>query len=352
MPRKCAPRMLNIRELARLAKVSPGAASLALRGRPGVSEATRERVLAVAAEHGYRPNPMVTALMSQVGTRLRTRVQSIVGILSYMDLAHYPVHSTPHLYLQGIRRAAENAGFLVENMTLESGERNRAPLARMLDARCIRGLILHVRQEDFECIAIDKNQFSFVALGVPTRGEAVDFVCNDHGHSVHQAIRHLRRLGYERIGLAIDGNRPEHAESAMLSSMLLDQYRAGSPCTVPPLASKEWGPEVFLSWHRREKPDAIICTDHLALKWLREAGIGVPGARRGGRFNGVAFAHVDLDPGWKGVAGIDQCNDQVGAAAMDLLISLLNANRYGLPAHPRTVKLQGEWRDGDTAPPR
>jgi hypothetical protein len=37
---------------------------------------------------------------------------------------------------------------------------------------------------------------------------------------------------------------------------------------------------------------------------------------------------------------------------MDLLISLLNGTRFGLPAHPRTVKLQGTWIDGATAPPR
>lgn len=341
-------RMLNIRELARLAKVSPGAASLALRGRPGVSEITRQRVLEIAARHDYRPNPMVTALMSQVGTRLRRRVQSIIGILSYMDLAHYPVHSTPHLYLQGINRAAKGAGYMVENFTLASNAQEKTPLSRMLEARCIRGLILHVRQMDFERLAINRSRFAFVALGVPVSGEAVDFVCNDHGHSVQLAIRNLRRLGYRRLGLALDGKRPEHAESAMLSSMLLEQYRAGSRNTIPPLVSKDWGHEVFLAWLRREKPDAIICSDHLALDWLRDANIRVPGDQRGG----VAFAHLDLDPGWENIAGINQCNDQVGSAAMDLLISLLNANRYGLPAHPRTVKLQGEWRDGGTAPPR
>ncbi|WP_043583982.1 LacI family DNA-binding transcriptional regulator [Geminisphaera colitermitum] len=347
--------MINIRELASLANVSPSAVSIALRGRTGISEETRHRILKLATQHGYRPNPMVSALMSQVGTRLRRRVESIVGILSYMDLAHYPVHSTPHLYLQGINHAAEGAGYLVENFTLANDGHGSVPLARMLDARCIRGLIVHVKQVDFDQIALDRNRFAFVALGVPVKGDAVDFVCNDHGHSVQLAIRNLRRLGYRRLGLALDGNRPEHAESAMLSAMLLEQYRAGEKHTIPPLLSKDWGPEIFLAWYRRGKPDAIICSDHLALDWLRDAGVRVPGGRHGGNRGGVqdsvAFAHIDLDPGWKGIAGIDQCNDQVGAAAMDLLISLLNANRYGLPAHPRTVKLQGEWHDGDTAPP-
>ncbi|AHF89350.1 LacI family transcriptional regulator [Opitutaceae bacterium TAV5] len=345
--------MLNIRELAQLASVSPGAASLALRGRPGVSETTRQRVLKLAAEHGYKPNPMVTALMSQVSTRLRRRVESIVGLLSTLDVKKYPLHSTPGLFLKGITHEAGRAGFLVEQFCHVHFTAAEVPLARMLDARRIRGLILHQMQDDFDALEIDKDQFAFVAIGVPVPGSRVDFVCNDHGHSVQLATQNLLRLGYRRPGLALDGNRPEHAESAMLSAMLLAQFRAGNP-GVPPLLSKDWGPEVFLAWYRREKPDAIICSDHLALDWLRGAGVRVPGSSKRGRSgsNGnVAFAHLDLDPGWKGIAGIDQCNDQVGAAAMDLLISLLNANRYGLPAHPRTVKLQGEWHDGATAPP-
>lgn len=237
--------MINIRELASLANVSPSAVSIALRGRTGISEETRHRILKLATQHGYRPNPMVSALMSQVGTRLRRRVESIVGILSYMDLAHYPVHSTPHLYLQGINHAAEGAGYLVENFTLANDGHGSVPLARMLDARCIRGLIVHVKQVDFDQIALDRNRFAFVALGVPVKGDAVDFVCNDHGHSVQLAIRNLRRLGYRRLGLALDGNRPEHAESAMLSAMLLEQYRAGEKHTIPPLLSKDWGRRFF-----------------------------------------------------------------------------------------------------------
>ncbi|MDR1279754.1 MAG: LacI family transcriptional regulator [Opitutaceae bacterium] len=350
--------MINIRELARLANVSPGAVSLALRGRPGVSEATRQRVLAVAAGHGYRPNPMVTALMSQVGTRLRRRVESIVGLLSTLDMRKYPVHSTPALYWQGIMRETNRTGYVVEQFFHEHFD-EQIPLARMLDARRIRGIILHLMRDDFESLAIDKDQFAFVAIGVPVVGRQVDFVCNDHGHSVQLAIRNLLRLGYRRPGLALDGNRPEHSESAMLSSMLLSQFRihsgrgGGKFHRIHPLVTRDWTPATFLAWYRHEKPDAIICSDHLALGWLRDAGVRVPGIRHDerGKCDGVAFAHLDLDPGWKGIAGIDQCNDQVGAAAMDLLISLLNANRYGLPAHPRTVKLQGEWHDGDSAPP-
>ena len=52
----------TIADIARRAELSKGAVSYALNGRPGVSEATRERVLKLAAEMGWRPNSAARAL--------------------------------------------------------------------------------------------------------------------------------------------------------------------------------------------------------------------------------------------------------------------------------------------------
>ena len=46
----------TIDDVARRAGVSQGAVSFALNGRPGVADATRARILAVAAELGWTPS--------------------------------------------------------------------------------------------------------------------------------------------------------------------------------------------------------------------------------------------------------------------------------------------------------
>lgn len=61
--RPSAQRRITIADIARLAGVSPGAVSFALNDRPGVSQATRERILAVAREHNWRPNTAARALV-------------------------------------------------------------------------------------------------------------------------------------------------------------------------------------------------------------------------------------------------------------------------------------------------
>ncbi|ANZ35475.1 LacI family transcriptional regulator [Lentzea guizhouensis] len=54
----------TIKDIAAAAGLSKGAVSLALNGRPGVSESTRARVLDVASELGYRPSVTARALSS------------------------------------------------------------------------------------------------------------------------------------------------------------------------------------------------------------------------------------------------------------------------------------------------
>ena len=334
--------MLNIRELAHLAKVSPSAVSLALRGKSGVSDKTRAHIVKIAEQHGYRPNPMVSALMTQAGTRRRRRLESIIGFLTTMDVDHYPQHSTPYLYHTGIKRAAELAGYVIEPFTFTTFDK-KVPLARMLEARQIHGLILHLMQDEFERLNLDRSRYAFVSVGTPTKQREVDFVCNDHGHTMRLAILKLWELGYRRLGLALDGRRPEHVESTILMALLEWQFRQ-TEGSILPLVTTDWSPSTLLEWYKREKPDAIICSDHLAIQWLQKAGINIP--------EGVAFAHLDIDPRWQDIAGVNQCNEEVGAATMDLLISQLNGNRFGLPKHPRTVTIQGLWQDGRTAPPK
>ncbi|WP_336644502.1 LacI family DNA-binding transcriptional regulator [Microbacterium sp. USHLN186] len=60
MPRS---KRVTIADIARQAGVSPGAVSFALNGRPGVSEETRQRILAIADQHDWRPSSTARALV-------------------------------------------------------------------------------------------------------------------------------------------------------------------------------------------------------------------------------------------------------------------------------------------------
>jgi len=66
-------RIRNIAELARLAGVSAGTVSRALANSSLVNKQTREKIQALAREHGFRPN--------QMAKRLRIQQTKVIGIV-------------------------------------------------------------------------------------------------------------------------------------------------------------------------------------------------------------------------------------------------------------------------------
>lgn len=66
-------RIRNIAELARIAGVSAGTVSRALANKSLVNKATREKIQAIAREHGFRPN--------QMARRLRVQETKVIGVV-------------------------------------------------------------------------------------------------------------------------------------------------------------------------------------------------------------------------------------------------------------------------------
>lgn len=76
-------RIRNIAELARIAGVSAGTVSRALANKSLVNKATREKIQAIAREHGFRPNQMARRLRVQ-----ETRVIGVVVPLGHEQRQH------------------------------------------------------------------------------------------------------------------------------------------------------------------------------------------------------------------------------------------------------------------------
>lgn len=75
---------ITLKDVAKATGVSTAAASMALNGKPGVSEATREEVLAVAERLGYRPN--------HSGRALRLSRTNSIGIYTPASLLDYSLY--------------------------------------------------------------------------------------------------------------------------------------------------------------------------------------------------------------------------------------------------------------------
>lgn len=108
----------TIYEVARRSGVSTATVSRAMRGQSGMSAATRDRVLAVAAELGWVPDGRARALA--------TRRTGIVGILFHdLDWSGDVEEESP-LYLDEIIRGAERAATAESDALLLAATRGRS----------------------------------------------------------------------------------------------------------------------------------------------------------------------------------------------------------------------------------
>ena len=80
---------VNIKDVARLAGVSPTTVSHALGGQRPVSEATRQRVQAAVAELGYRPHPGARSLKASGTGVIALCAVNATAASSYADLEYY-----------------------------------------------------------------------------------------------------------------------------------------------------------------------------------------------------------------------------------------------------------------------
>ncbi|MDT0476760.1 LacI family DNA-binding transcriptional regulator [Streptomyces sp. DSM 41014] len=183
---------VTIKEVAARAGVSKGAVSLAFNHKPGLSEATRERIFQAARELGWAPNPTARTLAGSrvdvVGLAI-CRPARLLGLEPfYMEFVS-GVESvlTEHscsLLLRLVRNVEEEAGLL------ETWWRSRQ----------IGGSILvDFRADDPRVAVAERLGLPAVAVGHPSLTGRLTSVWTDDATAVREAVRYLRALGHRRI---------------------------------------------------------------------------------------------------------------------------------------------------------
>lgn len=98
-------------------------------------------------------------------------------------------------------------------------------------------------------------------------------------------------------------------------------------------------------WVRQYRPDVIVVVGSEKLPGvLAKEGWSIP------RDLGLAVLvqpnHGPL------MSGLDERNEEIGAAAVDFLIGMMNRQERGVPASPQTLMINSGWIDGGTLRPR
>ena len=270
MPPRSTP---TIRDVARIAEVSIGTASKALNAGGRLRQETRDKVLRIAGEIGYRPNDLAQSLH-----RNKSRT---IGIISNDSFGRFTL---PIVEALEERLADEGIAVFMCNAT-DDPARERQHLDQLMGKR-VDGLVVSARRAD-KRLPIGPFAHGLPVVYVFTQADDPDALCllpDDEGGAV-LAVVHLAGRGRKRIA-HVTG--PEHFEAVRLRR---NGYHAALAAAGLPAIegfylsgswSEAWGRDAVarLFGGHADPPDALFCgNDQIARGMadaLRERGIAVP----------------------------------------------------------------------------
>lgn len=337
--RECQVTMKTIAERAGVSLMS---VSRALRNERGISPATRKRILKVADRLGYRPNPLVGALMANLRrVRPQESVQTIAFITSHATPDEWRDYVTPRLYYDGARARAARLGFRLEAFWLNDEQMPGPRLSSILRARGVRGAIICPSPFPGGSLGLNWGDLAAVALGYSVPQPQLHRATNHQAHTIRLALTELVKHGYRRIGLAVPTHYNARVDHNWSSGFFGYQDQVPVANRVPMLLRPELDARTVQAWVKRYRPDAVV--GGMPLEWLGETGIAIP--------EEMGYAELHYHPSMGDIAGVDQNIPAVGAAAVDLVVEQLYHNQSGIPEIPKVVMIEGKWHAGGTVRP-
>lgn len=335
----------RMRDVAAAADCSVMTVSLALRNSRQVSIAMRTRIQALAYKLGYKPNPLVTALMVQ--RRNPRKVQAeVIAVLIKENISPRLRKRSRAFYTElweGMEQRAEELGFRLEEFPVHrphavSGEE----LNRILTARGIRGVVLfpsgNINRPFPE---LDWNRFATVGAAYHSSHLGIHRVVSDHAMAMELALNQALRRGYQRIGLAMTRQSDSNLRYTMSGRFFAWQQSLPHRLRIPliPGETSEPEPERLIRWYRKYKLDLLIALRAEPYGWLVAQGIKIP--RDVGLIQLAKREANDL-------AGVNPNTNKVGRTTINLLVRELYFGHFGLPETPEIIHVSGRWMDGKT----
>lgn len=337
-------RPVTLQDIARCAGVSKMTVSLALRGHPHASPATRDRLRKLAAEMGYRSNPLIVANMAQIRTGRRS---AHAGTIAFTGIGSSPEHnsidSQNRRVMLGARIRAESLGYDLDWFAIDDPTIDGHRLTGILHARGILGVILGANRVVPARSHLDWSAFALAAIGRTEVGCELHRVTGDFYQAVREIYRRCRLRGYRRIGLAITREHDTAHHGTHRSALLGCQAEWPKRDHVPTLIAEAWTPETFLHWVKRHQPEVVITSEDDPAQWLKSAGYHIP------EDIGIIRPHVNSEA--LGISGFLFDDTEFGAAAIDLVVEQMNHNERGIPSTIKRVLLPGRWYEGQSLRP-
>lgn len=258
-------RRVTLKDLAAKAGVSPTAVSYVLNDRlerVRVSEATKQRIKAVAEEMGYVPKLLARAMVTQ-------KSYFIAVICSLPDAPMKPATAIYYANaLQGVQEVCKQVGYHCLYASCGLGDPRQFTMPRLMKDGSVDGCITvghastevmrHIKAMGIPCVQVGSNVDPRIGI---------DVVYPDLNQAFEMLARMLAGLGHRRVEFFTpSGPGPDMHMRHFLS--LANTIKGLQP--ISGMYADEWGDITYgidhaREWaHRPNRPSAFICSPLLA----------------------------------------------------------------------------------------
>jgi LacI family transcriptional regulator len=266
----------TIKDIARVAGVSPTAVSMALNDRPRISPETRKRILRIAKELNYQPNFVARSLVMKRSHTLGVIITTILNPF-YPELA------------KGIEDKALELGYNIILCSTNYDLKLEKYYINILRSKGVDGIIFSsVEMDDPNIKSLIEDRFPFILVNRRIHNRLldrkVDYIVLDNVSGGYMAMEHLCKLGHRRIGIIAGGlntstavERTEGAKKLMKDYSLTFDSNLMMECRF----SKETAYQVTKKFLTMENPPTAIFAenDYMALgsrEAILDTGLRIP----------------------------------------------------------------------------
>lgn len=308
----------TIKDVARLAGVSPSTVSRVISDNPKISEETKLRVFSVINELNYHPNVIARSLANKA-----TKMLGLILPNNEEDLFKNPFFIQ---IMTGISIYAQKKGYYIM-YTFSNDELEELNFIKnYTNSKMADGIILLTSRSNDKCISyLKRHNYPFVVVGRPESIDKVLWVDNDNFKAMYDVVTHLLSKGHRSIAF-ISGPSDFNFSRDRLNGYLkaLEYYQLSIDDnfiiqeTDHTEASGSRAMEKLLNY---KTPTAIVTTDDLlafgAMKYMKEhtdSNISIVG------FNNTPLSVYQTPP----LSSVDINPEKLGYYAVKLLIQKLN----------------------------
>lgn len=318
---------VTIKDVAKLANVSPSTVSRVIADSPKISEKTKEKVHKALKELKYRPNVIARSLANK-----KTNILGLIIPNSNENLFKNPFFID---VLRGISIYSQKKGYHIMYTFSKNEVKEKEYIKEYIYSNLVDGIILLTTVENDPLIKYLKQEnFPFAVIGRPENTENILWVDNDNFKAMYELVNHLVSKGHKSIAfiggpekfmfskdrykgytMALEANGYSNKDNNLVV------HTNGFDINCGYISAK--------SLFKNNLPDAIVTTDDMlafgVIKYLKEnniKNIEVTG------FNNVPMNEIDNTK----ITSVDINSEGLGYSVAKLLISKLN-NKKLITSH-------------------